>query len=762
MIFHLEKLSPVRTLLITLAAGLMHPVALAENTDLVAGDSPTAMSWQQSEPTGRLIVKYLSANKPWQSPRGSKKFIRDSLRGTYQLELERNLTDVKELVVAEGFESHQTSNIERLRLQAQALSSQNQVEYASIEYRRYPLAAPNDPLYQGTQPPGNQSYLYAGDFSLHAPGAWDITTGTSSSVIAIVDTGVLPNHPEIKNRSVAGLGYDFVSADSPNDYTSANDGGGRDPNPIDPGDACNGGSSSWHGTGVASAAAGNSNDGEGIAGVDWNAQLLHVRALGVCGGTDADIIDAIRWSAGLPVTGVPDNPTPANVVNLSLGGLTECTNAWQDVIDELAELNVVFVMAAGNESRNAFRSSPGNCANVITVGSSTTDGDVDARFSNYGLKVTTATGGRDIVVASNSGRNTMDPNGNSYQTEIGTSFSAAIVSGAISLMHSLNPDLGPSGVRALLHESSTSYAVGSDCDLYHCGAGILDLARALTFLRDGNYNPDRNAAAELIANQSTPIELEKETNATLFGYKDIRYFAVDVAESGLLQAQSSSDTDLYGYLLNSDLSVVALDDDSGDAFNFRVASLADPGTYYIAVERESHRRSDAEVQFVLSVSVSSDAPTPFTFEAEPEVAANAIVSSNKVTITGLQNESVVTVSDGFYSLNNQDPVNTPSTIRNGDTLQVVLQSPGSPMGVSTATVTVGAYSTSFMVTTSENGIGAATNHFAGGGRLLNGCTIADTAAFDPLFLLILAAIFAVLVRRRNTSRCNSPDTKCRF
>jgi len=754
MIFLSRKLSLISNVLIAIAAGLWHPVVLAETTDLAADETipviswqQPVISWQQSEPTGRLIVKYLSAHKPWQSPRGSKKFTRDALRSTHQLALERNLSDVKELVLAEGFARHTELTINSLRLQADALSAQSQVEYASIEYRRYPLAEPNDPLYQGALPPGNQSYLFTGEFGVHAPGAWDITTGSSSSVIAIVDTGVLPNHPEIKNRSVAGLGYDFVSADSPNDYTSANDGGGRDPNPIDPGDACNGGSSSWHGTGVASAAAGNSNDGEGMAGIDWNAQLLHVRALGVCGGTDADIIDAIRWSAGLPVTGVEDNPTPANVVNLSLGGLTECTKAWQDVIDELAELNVVFVMAAGNESRNALRSSPGNCANVITVGSSTSDGDVDARFSNYGMKVTTATAGRDIVVASNSGLSTMDPTGDFYRTEIGTSFSAALVSGAISLMHSLNPDLGPSGVRALLHESATPYAKGSDCDLYHCGAGILDLARALTFLQEGNYDPDRNTAAELIANQSSSVALQTETSATLFGYKDIRYFSVEVTERGLLQAQTTGTTDLYGYLLNADLSVLALDDDSGTGFNFRVASLVDPGTYYIAVERESHRRSDAEVQFTLNTSVSGDAPSPFTFPAKPDVAANAIVSSNSVTITGLQNESVVTVSDGFYSLNNRDPVNTPSTVRNGDTLQVVLQSPGSPMGVSTATVTVGAYTTSFSVTTSEDGIGPVNNH-SSRGRTSKGCTVSEAAAFDPLFLLLLTATCAALVRRR--------------
>jgi len=459
--------------------------------------------------------KLSSVEKPAQSPRGSKKFTRPLLRDTHKMGLSRRLSDVAELLVARSFEDggtirppglpEQINADKELRARARALSAQSEIEYASVEYRRYPL------------------------------------------------------------RSVTGLGYDFVSGDNPNDFTSANDGDGRDPSPIDPGDVCNGSPSSWHGTAVASAAAANSNNSEGIAGIDWNARLLHARALGICGGTDADIIDAIRWSAGLPVVGVPDNPNPANVVNLSLGGATECTRAWQDVIDELTELNIIFVMAAGNEANNALRTSPANCANVITVASSTPAGNLDENFSNYGIKVTTATGGRNILVASNRGFDEMDPEGDFYRTETGTSFSAALVSGAIS--------------RAILQQSATPYATETTCDLIYCGGGIMNLSRALTSVRDGTYNPNIDASKDLISNpnQAPLIPLQQETAATLFGFKDIRYFTIEVPERGLLQAETEGTEDLYGYLLNSDLSVIALDDDSGDATNFRVASLVDQG-----------------------------------------------------------------------------------------------------------------------------------------------------------------------------------------
>ena len=732
--------SRIRTALVVLATA-MALLSGASNAQTPSSDPAT--NWQQTEPTGRLIVKYRSAEQPWQTPRGSKRFTRQQMRDTHELGLARRLSDVKELL---DEQTGQRSTHSELRARARALSTQSEVEYASVEYRRYPLMDPTDPLYQGNQRPGDQSYLYEGDYSLQAPGAWALTTGSSNSVIAIVDTGILPDHPDVQSRSVTGLGYDFVSADGPNDFFSANDGDGRDPDPTDPGDVCNGSASSWHGTAVSSAAAANSNNSEGIAGVDWSARLLHARALGICGGTDADIIDAIRWSAGLPVAGIPDNPNPANVVNLSLGGATECTMAWQDVIDELNELNVIFVMAAGNEANNALRSSPANCANVITVGSSTPDGDVDENFSNYGLKVTTATAGRNIVVASNRGFNTRDPEGDFYRTEIGTSFSAAMVSGAISLMHSLNPDLGPDDVRAILQENSTPYASDTTCDLIYCGGGILNLSSALTSVLDGSYNPDRDMAKDLIANQSTRIPLQQETSAELTGFKDIRYFSVDVPERGLLQAESTSTEDLYGYLLNSDLSVIALDDDSGDANNFRVASLVNPGTYYIAVERESHRLFDGDSAFSMTTSLSNNTPNPFSFTPVTDALASDIVTSNTITIGGLSGESILTVSDGFYVLNNDEFNNTPATVRNGDSLMIITQIPGSPQGTTSTIVTVGAFTTSFSVTTAgdtanNSPVTTDTTSSTGGG-----------GTFDPLLLLLLtSSCFAVIRRWHNTA-----------
>ena len=183
--------------------------------------------------------------------------------------------------------------------------------------------------------------------------------------------------------------------------------------------------------------------------------------------------------------------------------------------------------------------------------------------------------------------------------------------------------------------------------------------------------------------------------------------------------------------MNEQLSVVALDDDSGADTNFKVASLVEAGTYYIAVERERHRLFDGELQFTLSPTLSTDEPASFVFASLTNATPNDLALSESVTVSGLLANSVVTVSDGFYSLNGGDLTNIPAIIRNGDELRLALQSPG--IGASTtATVTVGAYTTGFTVTTIGNGgnsdqVFAGGNANSGGNAGGSGCTINHSA-----------------------------------
>ena len=724
---------------------------------LRAQNFETLVSTPAADPTGRLIIEYKTPTKFFSlaALQGDEKRTDSLDRGRWRnakgLKLSRRISRDRELV-----QIADSGDVNTLARRAHQIAASDDVASASIEYRRHTLVEPNDPLYRTDTDPRNQFYMYEGDFSMRAPGAWDVTTGSETAVIAIVDTGTLTNHPELQDRSIPGLGYDFVSAESAIDFTAANDGDGRDSDPTDPGDHCDSQTSSWHGTGVASVAAGKSNNSEGITGVDWNARLLHARALGRCGGTDADIIDAIRWSAGLPVTGIPVNNTPATVVNLSIGGPTECTPAWQDVIDELTTLGIPFVIAAGNEATNALRSSPANCADVITVGSSTPGGSIDSGFSNYGLKVTIAAPGRNIVMATNSGALKSDDDGHTYQRETGSSFSAALVSGAISLMQSVNANMSPDQVRDILQASATDFATDGECNTYYCGSGILNLSRAVTMARDGNTGQSGNTEMQVVQNQLTGLPLSVPTTGNLFGNRDIRYFQIDNTEAGMLTVASESTADLYGYLLNDKLSVLALDDDAGPGLNFQVASRVPAGTYFLAVERAVHRNSDGETTFNLTAELSTEQPDPFTFTPVIDATVNTPVRSNAVTISGLQSPAVISVSGGSYSINDSDPSVVPGTVENGDTVYVSLQSASAIESETRLSLSVGAYGTDFSVTTADRTFITPTqpdsSDSTGSG---SGCSLRHptslAAAVDPALLLLLMMATLALLRskRRN-------------
>ena len=186
-------------------------------------------------------------------------------------------------------------------------------------------------------------------------------------------------------------GYDFI-----NDVTVSNDGDGRDTDPSDPGDYGCGNGSSWHGTHVSGTIGAASNNGVGVTGVNWVSKILPARVLGVCGGYISDIADAIRWSAGIAVAGVPTNANPARVENLSLGGTEACSNTMQSAINDAVTRGTVVVVAAGNENADASTSEPANCDNVIAVGATTRTGG-RASFSNYGSRVTLSAPGTFVL-----------------------------------------------------------------------------------------------------------------------------------------------------------------------------------------------------------------------------------------------------------------------------------------------------------------------------------------------------------------------------
>ena len=433
---------------------------------------------------------------------------------------------------------------------AQRLRAYADVEYVVEDQRRERHAAPNDPLYgagiAGNGPAAGQWYLRApaGELraAIDAERAWNITTGSPSIVVAVLDTGVRFDHPDLLPVTAGGnvlAGYDMIS-----DGAVANDGDGRDPDASDAGDfltdtelAQAGGplfecevaprDSSWHGTQVAGVVGAATDNAFGMASVARGVRILPVRVLGKCGGWDSDIIAGMRWAAGLDVPGVPTNATPARVVNLSLGSEGVCSIAYRQVVAELIAMGVVVVASAGNSAGHAA-GVPANCNGVIAVAALRHVG-TKVGFSDLGPEIAiSAPGGNCVNVApgtpclypilstSNTGSTAPEAANftDSFDPTLGTSFSAPLVSGTVALMLSAQPAMTPTQVRIVLQGTSRPFpTTGGDngdgtpvpqctapqfdgigqpvdqaqcyCTIDTCGAGMLDAGAAVAGAQSG-------------------------------------------------------------------------------------------------------------------------------------------------------------------------------------------------------------------------------------------------------------------------------------
>jgi serine protease len=404
---------------------------------------------------------------------------------------------------------------------AEALRARPEVEWVVPNERERRLETPTDPLFSRQwwlKPVSGSSGNAVADRLRGVPGfqsAWSVTPGVPAAIVAVLDTGIT-GHPDLDTHVLPG--YDFVS-----EVEYANDGDGRDADPSDPGDwvsdsdkaanpvlfgKCETETSSWHGTAITGLLAAVASNGVGGASASLDGRVLPVRVAGKCGATVADIVDGMRWAAGLPVDGVPLNRNPARIINVSFGGNAACNAAYQAAIDEIAtQRGAVVVAAAGNEGGAVNR--PANCAGVIGVAATNRDG-FKSNYSNFGAQIVIATVGGDpvddgawgrilgddgLLGADNSG--TSSPSDPGYSRLFGTSFAAPLASGAISLMLSVNPGLSAAQIVAGLRASARPHVTSSKiracsndnpgrciCTTSTCGVGLLDAAQAVLYARD--------------------------------------------------------------------------------------------------------------------------------------------------------------------------------------------------------------------------------------------------------------------------------------
>ena len=504
-------------------AGLLCAVAClplgatqAAKTDDVAPLRSTASS-PASEFTNRLIVKFHDAAVNRATTLSAAHVATLTAAGGVQLTHWRPMSgDAQVMRLPQNM---RRADVEAI---AQRLRASPDVAYAEPDYRLYPAhgdTPPSDPYY-GLQWSFKPSATEIGGADIEE--AWSVTVGAAGVTVAMIDTGLLP-HADINAARVAP-GYDFISVDTNPDGSTtpwtANDGDGRDANPADPGDwttandcfdGWQGNISSWHGTHIAGIIGASGDNGIGITGINLNSKLLPVRVLGRCGGYTSDIVDAIRWSAGLAVSGVPANANPAKVLNLSLGGTASCGGAFQDAVDAATAAGAVLIVAAGNENVDAVNSRPANCNNVVTVAATNRSGD-KASYSNFGSRVKIAAPGGDIgngiVSTLNNGTTTpiASPGGDIYVSYMGTSMAAPHVSGVASLMLSVNPSLTPAQISQKLQRSARPFPAGSTCTTSNCGAGMLN-ANAAVHCAQGGHTPTANAGSAQSVNPGVAVTL---------------------------------------------------------------------------------------------------------------------------------------------------------------------------------------------------------------------------------------------------------------
>ena len=639
---------------------------------------------------------------------------------------------------------------------AKILATEADVEYAVVDQLRTHFMEPNDPLYtQGSAISGNtggpavgQWYLHAptGEAvaSINAPGAWDKTSGTPNIVVAVLDTGVRPEHPDLANRLLPG--YDMVS-----NSLSANDGSGRDADASDPGDwvtasessntssqfyQCVAGNSSWHGTKTAGIIGAVTNNGVGMAGLASGVKLLPVRVLGKCGGYDSDIIAGMQWAAGLSVPGVPANPNPARIINMSLGSSGTCSQSYIDTINTITgqQNPVVIVVAAGNDGQSV--GSPANCPGVIAVSGLRHMG-TKVGFSNLGSEISiSAPGGNcvnttsslpclyPILTATNTGTTTPAASSytDSFNTSLGTSFSAPLVTGTVALMLSAQSSLTLADIKTALQTSARAFpfrgipddpqtgpiqdchAPGSStqlqcyCTTLTCGAGMLDVASALA------------AALGLQPRISVmPSTLHPGETATLGSSgslvgngRNIISYQWSIVDGGGLLTTFNGDTTSALATLTPDatgrLSVrLTVTDDNGMTASAEtvlsvVPSLVVPGTPTIGTATSGN--GSAIISFSAPSNTGDSTILGYTVISNPG-GLTAMGTSSPITITGLTNGIAYTFTVNAF---NSAGASASSDVSNS----VTPAAPASTFTVSTSAGANGSMSPASQSVTSGN------------------------------------------------------------
>jgi len=393
--------------------------------------------------------------------------------------LAQRIPETSELVALALDESLDLAEARRTTLALiAAFEASPETEFAEPNYIRRALGG-------GTVTPNDTFFQFQWHYPLmKLPEAWSITTGNSNVIVAVVDTGSR-SHPDLNANTIAG--FDFISSTA-----NAGDGNGIDADPTDVGDGTALNPSSFHGTHVAGTVGAVSNNGSGVAGVCWDVSLMHLRVLGLQGGTDADIAQSLRYAARLSNSSGTLPAAKANVINMSLGG-PGSSSTMQSTITAVRNAGCVIIAAAGNNNSSQLFF-PASYTGVISVSAVDLNAQ-KAPYSNFGTMVDVAAPGGDVsrdlngdgysdgvlstLVDENNG---FAPNFVFYQ---GTSMASPHVAGLAALMLAVDPNLTVSEIETILTTTTIDLGAPGRDDIF--GHGLVQADRALQAA--GNSTP---------------------------------------------------------------------------------------------------------------------------------------------------------------------------------------------------------------------------------------------------------------------------------
>jgi serine protease len=451
--------------------------AVVMSTSALAADRVNTSGLNNSDPVDGFIVTYRSDSASKASATTMQRSLDRAASTAFgrsksvKLRHERTLGVGAELIGAD----RKLDRVDAETLMRQ-IATDPDVVAIEANIRLYPTLTPNDTFF-------NLQYGFqSGVGGSNADQAWDLGFLGAGKIVAVIDTGYRP-HVDLNANVING--YDFIS-----NVATANDGNGRDSSALDPGDWTTANqcapntaarNSSWHGTHVSGTVAAVTNNAAGVAGMAFNAKVLAVRALGRCGGTLADIADAVTWASGGTVAGVPAvGANKASVINMSLGGGGSCAGSvMQTAITGAISRGTTVVVAGGNSNANVSGFTPASCTGngLIVVGATDSTG-AKASFSNYGAGVDVSAPGVQIASTLNAG--TTVPGADNYVYYNGTSMASPHVAGLVALMQSKpSVDCTPAACETLVKTNVKTFGVVPPAAT-PIGTGIINALQTVT------------------------------------------------------------------------------------------------------------------------------------------------------------------------------------------------------------------------------------------------------------------------------------------